>query len=90
MFVLQVAHPVRFLPVRAARSPDRPLLVGGTLLSLWFGRTVRRSDAAYLLACPASKLVADGQFRFSRDPTYLSFATLQARHAAPTPSGLPC
>ena len=58
------ARPRPFLPTRDARFL-------GALLSLWFGRTMRRAGTTFRLDEPAEVLVTDGPFSFSRNPGYL-------------------
>ena len=74
---LHTARPRPFLPTRDARFLGALLLGGGALLSLWFGRTMRRAGTPFRLDEPAEVLVTDGPFSFSRNPGYLSFAMIQ-------------
>lgn len=70
--------PVRFLPDRAARLVGWPLLGAGAALAWWFGSTMREASTPFRLDEPATKLVTDGPFRFSRNPGYLSFTMIYA------------
>ena len=46
---LHGVYPRRFLPARFARPVGWALTCGGVLLSLWFGRTVRRAGTPFRL-----------------------------------------
>ncbi|CAA9407106.1 MAG: Putative protein-S-isoprenylcysteine methyltransferase [uncultured Rubrobacteraceae bacterium] len=74
---LHAIYPRRFLPARFARPVGWTLVGGGVLLSLSFGRAMRRAGTPFRLDQPAEKLVTDGPFRLSRNPGYLSFAMIQ-------------
>ncbi len=70
--------PAPFLPRKASRLLGWPLLGGGALLAVWFFRTMRRAETPFQLDRPASTLLADGPFRYSRNPAYVSFAMIHA------------
>ncbi len=63
---LHGVYPRRFLPARFARPVGWALTGGGVLLSLWFGRTMRRAGRPFRLDQPAEKLITDGPSRLSR------------------------
>jgi protein-S-isoprenylcysteine O-methyltransferase Ste14 len=70
--------PAPLLPRGMARSLGWPLLGGGIALAVWFSRTMRRAGTSYELDKPASRLVTDGPFRYSRNPAYVSFTMIYA------------
>ena len=70
--------PRPFVPKGMSRALGLPLLMGGAFLAAWFARTMRRAGTPFRLDEPATKLVTDGPFRYSRNPGYLSFAMIQA------------
>ena len=70
--------PVPLLPRRMARSLGWPLLGGGITLAVWVLRTMRRAGTSYDLDKPATRLVTDGPFRYSRNPAYVSFTMIYA------------
>ena len=47
-------------------------------LATWFVRTMRDADTTLDVDKPASSLVQDGPFRYSRNPGYFSLAMLYA------------
>jgi protein-S-isoprenylcysteine O-methyltransferase Ste14 len=54
------------------------LLGGGALLMSWFVWTMRRADTAIDPRKPVSRLVVEGPFRYTRNPSYLSMAMIYA------------
>ena len=70
--LLNKKFPASFLPPRMARILGWPLLGSGVLLWGWFIRTLRRGGTPISPYEPVSKLVADGPFRYTRNPGYLS------------------
>jgi protein-S-isoprenylcysteine O-methyltransferase Ste14 len=79
-FLLQRALPLTF----AAPENPLPRWLGGFLtlgagaLALWAFLTFRRARTTVRPDRPASALMVEGPFRFSRNPLYLSLALLQA------------
>ena len=69
---------VPFLPRGVARLLGWPLVGGGMTLAAWFARTMRSADTKMHINKPASRVVQDGPFRFSRNPGYLSLTMLYA------------
>lgn len=51
------------------------LVVGGGTLIIWFRHTMQQAGTAIRPTKPASALVTDGPFTFSRNPAYLGMAT---------------
>ena len=49
------------------------LLVAGLALIVWGARTLLRANTALRPDRPASRLVTEGPFRFTRNPIYLGF-----------------
>jgi protein-S-isoprenylcysteine O-methyltransferase Ste14 len=70
--------PAPLLPRGMARSLGWPLLGGGIALAVWFLRTMRRAGTSYELDKPATRLITDGPFRYSRNPAYVSFTMIYA------------
>jgi protein-S-isoprenylcysteine O-methyltransferase Ste14 len=69
---------VPFLPRGVARLLGWPLVVGVLMLAAWFARTMRSADTTIRIDKPASSLVQNGPFRYSRNPGYLSLTMLYA------------
>jgi protein-S-isoprenylcysteine O-methyltransferase Ste14 len=67
---------VPFLPHGMARVLGWPLVGGGMALATWFIRTMRSADTTLDVDKPVSSLVQHGPFRYSRNPGYLSLATI--------------
>jgi protein-S-isoprenylcysteine O-methyltransferase Ste14 len=59
-----------------ARVLGWPLVGGAMALAVWFARTMRGADTTLRTDKPASSLVQDGPFRYSRNPGYLSLTML--------------
>lgn len=76
--VLSRMFPERILPHRAARLLRWPLLGGGIVLTGWFQWTLRRNNTSVAYKEPASNLVTDGPYQYSRNPGYLSAALIHA------------
>ena len=69
---------VAFLPRGVSPSIGWPLIGGGVLVSAWFLRTMRDADAPVRTDKPVPRLTADGPFRCTRNPGYLSLAMIYA------------
>lgn len=80
--LLNRLFPNRLLPHRAARVLGWSLLCGGIALTSWFQWTLRRNDTSVAYKEPASNLVTDGPFNYSRNPGYLSAVLIHAGIAA--------
>ncbi len=76
--LLNRKFPVPFLPRRMARILGLSLLGGGVLLVSWFVWTMRRADTPIDPRKPVSRLVVEGPFRYTRNPSYLSVAMIYA------------
>ncbi|WP_219971913.1 methyltransferase family protein [Rubrobacter xylanophilus] len=63
-----------------------PLLVGGALLVRRVFLTMRRADTSFHLDEPASRLLTDGLFRYSRNPAHLSFTMIYTGVSSPCSS----
>ena len=70
--------PAPLLPRGMVRLVGWPLLGGGMTLAVWFLRTMRHAGTSYELDKPASRLVTNGPFRYSRNPAYVSFTMIYA------------
>lgn len=70
--------PDRLLSHRVARFVGWPLLVGGIVLTGWFQLTLRRNSTSVAYKEPASNLVTNGPFQYSRNPGYLSAVLIHA------------
>ncbi|MGH2351337.1 MAG: methyltransferase family protein [Chloroflexota bacterium] len=64
------------LPLR--RVTGLPLLAGGILLAGWAIRTMRHAGTPVPPTEPATALVTEGPFRFTRNPVYLGAALCYA------------
>ncbi len=76
--LLNRKFPAPFLPRRMARILGLSLLGGGALLVSWFVWTMRRADTPIDPRKPVSRLVVEGPFRYTRNPSYLSIAMIYA------------
>ena len=74
--LLNRRFPVPFLPRTIARSLGWPLLSTGVLLLGWFSRTMRHAGTPASPYKPASYIVTEGPFRYSRNPAYLSMTMI--------------
>lgn len=70
--------PNRILPHRVAGLLGWPLLGSGLVLSGWFQWTLRRNSTSVEYNEPASNLVTDGPYQYSRNPGYLSAILIHA------------
>ena len=69
---------VPFLSRGVAHVLGWPLVGGGMALAAWFARTMQGADTTLHTDKPASSLVQNGPFRYSRNPGYLSLTMLYA------------
>ena len=67
---------VAFLPRGVSRIIGWPFVGGAVALSGWSVRTLRSADTTTRPDKPASRVVRHGPFGYSRNPIYVSFATL--------------
>jgi protein-S-isoprenylcysteine O-methyltransferase Ste14 len=72
--LLQRASPTPFLPRTVARLLGWTLVAGATAVEAWFILTMRRAATPINPRRPVVRLVTDGPFRFSRNPSYLALA----------------
>ena len=75
---LNLAWPLAVLPQPAARWIGIALCVAGAALILWGIVTMRRARTNIYPGLPATALVTDGPFRFTRNPLYVALAILFA------------
>lgn len=80
--LLNRAFPRPFLPAPVARSLGAALI--GLSFLFWPGAllAMRRRQTSVLPDRPTTAIVADGPFRYSRNPIYLSFTLLYASGAS--------
>jgi protein-S-isoprenylcysteine O-methyltransferase Ste14 len=77
-----VFYPVRLLPSAVAWTLGGAILVVGVVLGpIWGVRTLRVAGTTIRPDKPTAKLVADGPFRFSRNPLYLALSLMYAGFA---------
>ena len=70
--------PAGFLPRGISRVFGLPLVGGGVLLFLSSLRTMRRAGTEVRPGRPATSLVVEGPYRFTRNPIYLGLTLLYA------------
>ncbi len=68
--------PAPFLPRRIARILGWALLSGGVLLIGWFEWKMRHAGTPANPYKPASHIVTEGPFHYTRNPAYLSMAMI--------------
>jgi protein-S-isoprenylcysteine O-methyltransferase Ste14 len=74
--LLQEVAPLPLLPPAETRPVAVVCLAGCAVLALWGVSRFRRARTSVLPIRPATTLITDGPFRFSRNPLYLSLALL--------------
>ena len=74
--LLNRRSPTTFLPRTIARLLWWPLLGGGVLLAGWFEWAMRRADTPTSPYKPVSHIAAEGPFRYTRNPAYLSMTMM--------------
>jgi protein-S-isoprenylcysteine O-methyltransferase Ste14 len=74
--LLNRRFPMVFLPHRIARGLGWPLLGGGVVLLGWFEQAMRQADTPTSPYKPVSHIATEGPFRYTRNPGYLSMATI--------------
>jgi protein-S-isoprenylcysteine O-methyltransferase Ste14 len=73
---LSFFFPVRFLPLSISLPLAALAMISAGWLSTSAFRTMNRAQTAIDPAKPATAIVSDGAFRFSRNPLYLSLTLL--------------
>jgi protein-S-isoprenylcysteine O-methyltransferase Ste14 len=76
--ILDRRRHVPFLPRGVARGLGFSLLGGGAVLNGWFLRTIRNTDVPIRTDKPVPRLITEGPFRYSRNPSYLALAMIYA------------
>jgi len=77
--LLGLAYPVHFLPTAVAWTIGALILAAGVALGpLWGIRTMLSANTTVRPDRPATTLVTDGPFRYSRNPLYLSLTLMYA------------
>ncbi|MBV9701325.1 MAG: isoprenylcysteine carboxylmethyltransferase family protein [Methylobacteriaceae bacterium] len=77
--LLDVAYPVHVLPTAIAWTIGALILAAGVALGpLWGIRTMLSANTTVRPDRPATTLVTDGPFRYSRNPLYLSLTLMYA------------
>ena len=74
-----IAHwvwPVTLMPDWPARITGAVLVITSGCLATWAKRAMERAGTAIKPSLPATALVADGPYRHSRNPMYLSLCLL--------------
>jgi len=74
--LLERAIPAPLLPRTLARLLGGSLVAGATAVEAWFILTMRRAATPINPRKPVARLVTDGPFRVSRNPSYLALAAL--------------
>jgi protein-S-isoprenylcysteine O-methyltransferase Ste14 len=72
--LLERASPAPLLPRTVARPLGGLLVAGATAVEAWFILTMRQAATPISPRKPVARLVTDGPFRFSRNPSYLALA----------------
>jgi len=70
--ILHFLAPVRPFPAVPARIVGALLLVGSAALAKWGESTMRRAGTNVRPDQPATAIVVDGPFRFTRNPLYVA------------------
>jgi len=75
---LNLTWPLAVLPQPEARWTGMALCAAGAALILWGIVTMRRAKTNIYPGLPATTLVSDGPFRFTRNPLYVALTILFA------------
>lgn len=70
------AAPRAFLPRQMARAIGWALVAVASLTEVWFFRTMQRARTPMDPRRPVTTVVTSGPFRFSRNPSYVSFTLI--------------
>ncbi len=76
--LLDRVFPASLLPGRPGMAVGAALLAAGLVLGAWGRWAMRRAGTSVYVRRPATALVTDGPFRFTRNPLYISLALLYA------------
>jgi protein-S-isoprenylcysteine O-methyltransferase Ste14 len=77
--LLDVAYPVYFLPSAVAWTTGALFLAAGIALGPFWGiRTMQRANTTVRPDRPATTLLTEGPFRYSRNPLYLALTLMYA------------
>ena len=76
--ILNMRHPIAFLPRTMARALGWSLVGGGVLLLGWFEQTIHRAGTPANPYKPVSGIATEGPFRYTRNPAYLSMTMIYA------------
>ncbi len=68
--------PVAFRPRRLARILGWALLGSATVVEIWFVLTMARARTPINPTRPVARVVTSGPFRWSRNPSYLTFTMI--------------
>ena len=71
--LLQRLRPARLLPPALSFPLGWALIGGAGALHVWFGWTMTRARTPINVSKPTVRLITDGPFRVSRNPSYLAF-----------------
>ena len=74
--LLQRVWPVPMLPSAVGRDAGIAFILAGVTLEVWSIRTFWRAGTSVVPVRPSTVIVADGPFRFSRNPIYVALALL--------------
>ncbi len=74
---LHFIYPLRFLPLGWVQlAVGLPVLAFAGGLAIWAVRTMRKAETTFSVYESTSAIVAQGPYRFSRNPAYLSLTIL--------------
>ena len=69
---------VFLLPRGVARGLGWSLVGGGVVLNAWFLKAIRKTNVPLRTDKPVPRLITEGPFRYSRNPSYLALAMIYA------------
>jgi protein-S-isoprenylcysteine O-methyltransferase Ste14 len=69
---------VSLLPRGVARGLGWSLMGGGVVLNAWFLKAIRKTNVPLRTDKPVPRLITEGPFRYSRNPSYLALAMIYA------------
>ena len=74
--LIHFMFPISFLPTNLARWLGVPLMLAAGLIVASAFRALGRARTAFDIRKPTTTIVADGPFRYSRNPMYISLTLL--------------